>query len=548
VDPPYAGNNGVSFEMYELRFTPVSADAIRLYGNPGGSANFISVGELRVLAAPLVPITAPTSYDATVTVTDELGATASAGVLISINNSPPDIQITSPLDGSTYPITQQTLVPLTASIADAEHAAGELTCAWQTSLHHDEHVHPEPIDPNCASEALFSPVGCGLETYFYEATLTVTDAAGLSTTATSYVYPDCSVVCADDGDCDDGNSCTVNSCVGLICSSIEEPDGTPCAGGAGLCSSGVCAAGPCTALADCADVNDDGLRDDPCMWWSCPAGTCQAVEVTYADIGGQFGSCLPDGTADANDRFLALNCFSNTDTSGGPGFPCEDNPPQALNVDAGGPFGSCEPDGVCDGHDAFAALNAFQGSASCTCPSGGPMPQAPIIPAGRTSLSLHADRSRIGPGDLVSVRILADDRLGDVRGYQLHVQATGGLRGELQLMDVFVEPRKDHVFANQPWWSAFNVRTRQMVAGMDSAGIETAGGAYLATFTFLAGPDARGTFSVDLLHDAAVAGQRTFLFPTPPHARIEIERTTPAVIEVQPQEKERARSASAGLR
>ncbi|HSN84112.1 MAG TPA: DUF4215 domain-containing protein, partial [Polyangiales bacterium] len=52
--PTYGGENGLSFETYELVFLPTTGDAIRIYGNPGGYANFISVGELEVFgnAAP----------------------------------------------------------------------------------------------------------------------------------------------------------------------------------------------------------------------------------------------------------------------------------------------------------------------------------------------------------------------------------------------------------------------------------------------------------------------------------------------------------------
>jgi hypothetical protein len=124
---------------------------------------------------------------------------------------------------------------------------------------------------------------------------------------------------------------------------------------------------PCAALADCADTDDDGVRDDGCVWWSC-AGFCQSAPVGFADIGGAFGACPPDGVTDSHDRFHALNCFSNTDTFGGPGYPCEAAPPQAFNADAGGPFGNCQPDGVCDANDAFHALNAFDGTSTCTCP------------------------------------------------------------------------------------------------------------------------------------------------------------------------------------
>ena len=47
--PLYPGvNNNTNFETYTLQFTPISGDAIRLYGAPGGGAAFISVAELRV--------------------------------------------------------------------------------------------------------------------------------------------------------------------------------------------------------------------------------------------------------------------------------------------------------------------------------------------------------------------------------------------------------------------------------------------------------------------------------------------------------------------
>ncbi len=49
ISPTYPGSgSGPSFGQYVLTFPAVSGDAIRLDGSPGGSATFISVGELRV--------------------------------------------------------------------------------------------------------------------------------------------------------------------------------------------------------------------------------------------------------------------------------------------------------------------------------------------------------------------------------------------------------------------------------------------------------------------------------------------------------------------
>jgi glucose/arabinose dehydrogenase len=49
--PSYPGANGTTYERFSLTFTPISGDAIRIAGTPGGSARFISVGELRAWAS-----------------------------------------------------------------------------------------------------------------------------------------------------------------------------------------------------------------------------------------------------------------------------------------------------------------------------------------------------------------------------------------------------------------------------------------------------------------------------------------------------------------
>jgi hypothetical protein len=49
IHPPYTGGAAVSFERYELNFTVVDGDGIRIAGTPGGSHYFISVAEFRAL-------------------------------------------------------------------------------------------------------------------------------------------------------------------------------------------------------------------------------------------------------------------------------------------------------------------------------------------------------------------------------------------------------------------------------------------------------------------------------------------------------------------
>ncbi len=406
--------------------------------------------------------------------------------------------------------------------------------------------------------------------------------------------PECSTACEIDTDCDDGNPCTDDVCeVDGVCTSTT--NSVPCDDGDGCttndaCLAGVCVGGPpmcsgvgcddcnengrpdscdiadgasadgdgdgipdecaaaatCVVAADCADPEDTGKRADNCMWWDCAGGTCAGTPVVFADLGGPFGDCAPDGVADSHDRFHALNCFADTAISGAGSYGCENAPPAAYNVDAGGPFGDCLADGVCDGNDAFHVLSAFEDSALCSCPldsGGGPAPRfddGPLVTE-HVSVTLQPQRDTIRGGATVEVEVLFDTALQDLRGYQLHVGVSGGDRGQLQLIDMAIHKRKGHVFSNLPQWSAFNIATAQMVAGLDTPGVPTPKDGYVATLIFAASHQAAGTFVIDLRYDDDDATQRTFLFPTPLGSKIAIVDVTPAVITVETQRKRKNR-------
>ncbi len=295
----------------------------------------------------------------------------------------------------------------------------------------------------------------------------------------------------------------------------------------------------CETFAECADTDGNGVRDDGCVWWACDGGTCLGTDVPFADMGGAFGGCTADGTADGNDRFHALNCFANTDPNDPPpaGYPCEPHPaypPQAFNVDAGGAFGSCSPDGVCDGNDAFAALNAFGNTTLCSCPlDGGPAPDVQPVVIDRGRMTLKAKSAFVHPGDVVEVDVFLDQPVEDLRGYQLHVMTRGGQGGQLQLTDMRVDVhRPGFALEHQAVWTAFNLASRQLIVGMDTAGIRSSSTGYLATLTLRASPDAAGRFAIDILHDSKDPGHRTFLFPTPAHGLIEVVHVSAAVIHV----------------
>ena len=155
------------------------------FGDGGGST---AANPTRTLNAPAG---VPTARTVTLVVTDTGGARATNRVVISLNNTPPVVNITSPLNGSRYSLSNQTTFACSAIVTDAEHGPAQRTCSWQTIMHHNEHQHQEPRDTNCATSTVISPVGCDGQTYFYRVVLTVTDAAGLSGTNEVRLYPDC---------------------------------------------------------------------------------------------------------------------------------------------------------------------------------------------------------------------------------------------------------------------------------------------------------------------------------------------------------------------
>jgi hypothetical protein len=325
--------------------------------------------------------------------------------------------------------------------------------------------------------------------------------------------------------------------------------------------------GVCSDAADCGDLDNDGIRDDACAWYDCAAGACATLgKTTQADLGGAFGACTPDGATDGNDRFHALNCFSNKNTLGVPPYPCEAATPAALNVDAGGPA-TCQLDGVCDGNDAFHALNGFEndwfdGSIGYQCGCAGPGPVGggrsadPSKPAARSGLAAALRLlapATVRPGEIFAVDVHLDGDVAALRGYQLHLGTTGGIGGELELVDISI--RESNVFSSSDklaknssadpaapnaaaaFWSAFNRDTAQMVAGLDDAqGVPAVAGAYLATFTYRVPEDATGTFTIEVRYDATgrtspKPQERTFLFG-PYAGLIDVTSTTPARIEV----------------
>lgn len=172
-------------------FDPTPGGSIASYSwNFGdGTPNSTAANPSHNFSAP--PNT-PTKYVTKLTVTDNQGATAVDSIIISVNNTPPEVNITSPVNNSTYTLGPDTLYSCTATVTDAQHSGAQLTYAWQSFLKHNNHQHPESVVNSVAPQTLISRIGCNGDDYHWLIKLTVTDAAGLSTSDTTEIYPGCS--------------------------------------------------------------------------------------------------------------------------------------------------------------------------------------------------------------------------------------------------------------------------------------------------------------------------------------------------------------------
>ncbi len=140
------------------------------------------------------PVGVPAAYTITFTVTDDQGHSVEKTMLISVNNTRPTVAITSFANGAFYPVGMDTTFQLVASVTDLEHSAAQMTYNWVTTLHHNTHLHPGAPNGSVFSSTVINGEGCNEDTYYYDVTLTVTDAAGLSTTVTHTVLPRCHTI------------------------------------------------------------------------------------------------------------------------------------------------------------------------------------------------------------------------------------------------------------------------------------------------------------------------------------------------------------------
>ncbi len=132
------------------------------------------------------------SYPVLLTVTDSLGFSSSNRLIISINNTPPLVNITSIENNALYPIDKASVLHLAAIVSDQEHSASQLSYEWQSFLHHNDHFHTNSIDQNIESTTSIDGVGCqASDEYWYRIELRVTDEAGLVGSNSKTIFPNC---------------------------------------------------------------------------------------------------------------------------------------------------------------------------------------------------------------------------------------------------------------------------------------------------------------------------------------------------------------------
>lgn len=148
-----------------------------------------------------------------------------------------------------------------------------------------------------------------------------------------------SVACTTDGDCDDANPCTTESCQGGRCSRAAVADGDRPDTAPGDCSRPTCEGGALVERDDPSDVEDDGLpctldlceggepihaarTGEPCTAGSA-AGTCDAKGACVVECGTGFPPC-DDGepcTVDSCDEGTGSCLFMPLDAVPCPGVP-----------------------------------------------------------------------------------------------------------------------------------------------------------------------------------------------------------------------------------
>lgn len=114
----------------------------------------------------------------------------------------------------------------------------------------------------------------------------------------------------------------------------------------------------------------------------------------------------------------------------------------------------------------------------------------------RTSLVASTTNTRAGA--LISVDVFVHN-VSDLRGYQVSLDAEGGVDGSLDLESIVIdESRADYVFNGLNAFQATDEVNRRAMAALMNDSVETNQAAYLGTFNFRGTSRSRGAFNISV--------------------------------------------------
>jgi len=131
----------------------------------------------------------PKKFDVKLIVTDIGGASAEQRFIVSVNNTPPLVNIINPVKNSKYKVGGDSTIICKAIISDAENNISEYE--WQSILMHNAHTHAEATNPDPQTSTVISRIGCLGDDYHWLIRLKVSDDAGLFKIDSAQIYPDC---------------------------------------------------------------------------------------------------------------------------------------------------------------------------------------------------------------------------------------------------------------------------------------------------------------------------------------------------------------------
>lgn len=131
-------------------------------------------------------------FEVKLTVTDQSGAFTVRNALVSLNNTPPSVEIISITEGELYSNRFPTPFDLVAETIDQEHPEWDIEYDWTYMLRHNTHFHILDYLSGNNRDLVVYPTACDQgEDYWYEINVVATDPGGLVSRSYRNIYPDC---------------------------------------------------------------------------------------------------------------------------------------------------------------------------------------------------------------------------------------------------------------------------------------------------------------------------------------------------------------------